>query len=119
MKLPVQSGALRGKARTGKCLVCGRAGVHEPNSFAFLNTGALKKTGRNSASMSPDLEGFFAMGVHGARGKGQEKRSAGVTVAEKAPLGQVEYYFCNTSCLRRFFNVCVDALEQKLAKGRP
>src|SRR5262249_26606731 len=119
MKFPIQKGRGRSRAKgsAGTCLVCGRMGAHEPNGFAFLNGGALKKVGRRHATMSPDLEGFLSIGVHGGHGRGKPQPSALVSVAEGVPLGQFEYYFCSTKCLRKFLNHCVDTLEQRLAKN--
>lgn len=32
-------------------------------------------------------------------------------------MGQFEFYFCTTVCLRSFLNSTVDALEEKLKKS--
>jgi hypothetical protein len=78
MRLPVQKGSSRKelKATAGKCLLCSRGDVHEPNGFAFVNGGALRKVGTDSATMGADLGGFLSIGFHGAHSSALEQRSA-------------------------------------------
>jgi hypothetical protein len=117
MQLPAQRGT-KGPAKTkvGKCLHCGRSGAHEPNSFAFLNAGALRKISKDTSIVAPDLEGFLAVGFHGGHGGSKRNPSAYVSIAEDTTLGQFEFYFCSIACLRKFLNGCVDELEGKLSK---
>lgn len=116
MKLPLQQGA--GFAvQAGKCAACGQTRVGEPHGFAFLNGGALKRIDKRTSVPSDELEGFLAVGYHGAHGGTESEASAMVSVAEEVPTGQFEYYFCSTLCLRQFLNGCVDELERKLASN--
>ena len=64
---------------------------------------------------APDLEGFLSFGYHGKH-NGKPGAYAVVPIAENVPIGQFEYYFCSTSCLRKFLNAGVDELERRLAK---
>ena len=116
MKFPVQHGKSKAglETVTGRCPVCGGPLDGEPGTFAFVNGGALRKTGKQSASPAPDLIGFLSIGVHGAHGEGENAPSAFVRIADDVPIGQFEFYFCSTACLRGFFNASVDALEEKL-----
>jgi hypothetical protein len=118
MRFPVQKGSLRGAVtgKGGQCLVCHRTGVHEPNAFAFLNGGALRKLNKRMTAMAPDLEGFVSIGFHGAHSKGDSQPDAVLSIAEDVRFGQFELYFCSTACLRKFFNSCVDELEQRLTR---
>jgi len=117
MRFPVQKGSLNAKteAKPGQCLVCRRKGVHEPNTFAYLNGGALRKINKDNSVMAPDLEGFLSIGVHGAHSEIHSQPDAHLYIADVVRFGQFELYFCSTACLRKFFNLCVDELEQKLA----
>jgi hypothetical protein len=118
MRFPVQKGSLRAtaKTKTGRCLVCRRTGVHEPNAFTFLNGGALRKVNKRMSVMASDLEGFLSIGFHGGHSKTESKPDAVLPIAEDVRFGQFELYFCSTSCLRKFFNLCVDELEQRLTR---
>lgn len=118
MKFPVQKGSLRATATTkaGQCLVCHRTGVHEPNAFAFLNGGALRKLSKSRSTMAPDLEGFVSIGFHGAHSETDSQPDAVLAIAESVRFGQFELYFCSTACLRKFFDLCVDELEQRLTR---
>lgn len=114
ISFPVQ----RGKKTTGfdvkrgLCPVCGGAMSAEPGTFSFLSGGALQRTGKDTAVMSPNLLGFLSIGLHGAHGPGDNSPSGSLCIADDTPNGQFEYYFCSTSCLRGFLNSCVDELER-------
>ena len=116
MKFPVQHGKSKAglEATIGRCPVCGGPLNGEPGTFAFVNGGALRKNGRQGASPASDLIGFLSIGVHGAHSEEENAPSASVRIANEVPMGQFEFYFCSTACLRGFFNASVDALEEKL-----
>ena len=116
MKFPLQKGA-RFAVQQGKCTACGKTDVGEPHGFAFLNGGALKRIDQRTSMPSGELEGFLAVGYHGAHGSTKSEASAMVSVAEEVPAGQFEYYFCSTFCLRQFLNGCIDELEHRLASN--
>ena len=80
-----------------------------------MNGGALKKLDDRNSAPSPDLEAFLTLGYHGAHGGSKSEPSATVSIAEDVPIGQFEYYFCSTECLRQFLNKCVDELERRVA----
>lgn len=110
MKFPVQEGTSR--AHLGKCVACGKVGATEPGKFVYLNGGALKQISKDRATMAPDLVGFLSVGVHGSHDERQGSASGSFYIANNVPLGQFEFYFCDTQCLRAFFNACVDNLDQ-------
>lgn len=111
MKFPVPHEA----ANASACLVCGAALAGEPGRFAYINGGALRRTGPDSAVIAPDLLGFLAIGMHGADDGQADERSAHVYIADDAVNGQFEFYFCSPSCLRTFFAEAVDELERRLS----
>jgi hypothetical protein len=89
----------------------------EPGTFAFVNGGALRKVGERGALIATDLIGFLKIGVHGAHGEGEHAPSASLYIADEVPMGQFEFHFCSSACLRGFFNASIDALEQELEGG--
>jgi len=105
------------------CPVCGLEPIHEPNSMAILNGGALLMSeDRQSGGMDDRLDGFLSFIWHGAHsgGLGQHReRFATVRVADNCRGGQYEMYFCSTECLRSFLNRCVDALEAARSEPPP
>lgn len=113
MKFPVQPR----DGRDAICPICKGLLPSGPSSFAFVNGGALKQVPDGSAGMDDDLLGFLSIGFHGAHSEGNDEASACVYIADDVPLGQYEYTFCSTACLRGFFNRAVDELESRLAKG--
>jgi hypothetical protein len=119
MRFPVQKGRSKAglEARRGECPVCEGPLSGEPGSFAFLNGGALRKLAKDHAAPAPDLIGFLSLGYHGAHGPGTNESSGAITVADDVPMGQFEYYFCSTPCLRGFLNLAVDALERRISEG--
>ena len=115
MRFPVQKD-LSKAAKAGQCLVCRRAGAHEPNDFAYLNGGGLRMLNKDSSVVAPDLEGFLSIGFHGGHSETHSNPDARLDIADNARFGQFELYFCSTACLRKFFGLCVDALEQQLSR---
>jgi hypothetical protein len=114
----VQKGKSRAglSARFGECPICHTKNVGEPHGFAWLSGGALRRVSRNVAMPASDLLGFLALGYHGAHDAKRSHPSAHLYIADDVPIGQFEYYFCTTKCLRRFLNMCVDEVETKLKK---
>jgi len=100
--------------KLGHCPICQGPLNAEPGEFAFVNGGALRKIDKETAVPTADLIGFLSIGFHGAHGEGKQSPSASLRVADDVPIGQFEFYFCSTKCMRGFFNECVDALEQEL-----
>jgi hypothetical protein len=111
---PVQQGKnVSGfKAKRGTCPACGEVMNAEPGTFAYMSGGALRRTGKDTAVMAADLSGFLSLGLHGAHGPGENSPSGALRIADDTTNGQFEYYFCSTSCLRGFLNLCVDELER-------
>jgi len=106
------------KNKKSSCPMCGKKGVFEPNSFATIDGGALRREGA-SASMDSRMEGFFSLGWHGAhtdmKGQGEKPDTwANIDLARDCADGQFEMYFCSTDCLRAFLNACVDELEKRI-----
>jgi hypothetical protein len=83
-----------------------------------LTGGALRKTGRNRASIAFDLEAFLSLGIHERNGPDGHHQHTELVIVENAPAGQFEFYFCGFDCLRNFFSRCVDALEKKRRGNR-
>jgi hypothetical protein len=104
----------------GRCLTCDKKGCGEPNSFAFLMTGACLMDRRGKTG-GPDerMEAYFNIGWHdahdGGRGARHPERTY-VSVLDDVPLGQADLQFCSTRCLRRFFNTIVDSIENHRGK---
>ena len=101
-----------------ECRVCGASGLHEPNSFAMLEAGAMEQHG-NVAGPAFDHIAWLSLGWHGAHsdmsGDGKLPDTGGrVKIVEDAPSGQFTIYFCSTECLRSFLNQCVDELESRI-----
>ena len=101
-----------------ECRVCGARGLHEPNSFATLEAGAMEKVG-NVAAAAFDHLAWLPMSWHGAHtdldGDGKLPDTGGhLKIVDDCPSGQFAIYFCSTGCLRTFLNECVDALEKKI-----
>ena len=108
---------LRGKKvylpHTPVCSACRRRPV-EPHAFAAFAFGALIREADDTAwGLDERLQGFCWLHWHGAREAGD---SAHLRLADEVVGGQGEFYFCSTSCLRRFLNGSVDALERRMAQ---
>lgn len=95
----------------GTCPMCGKL---IESGFAFLNGGALFQVKKGSLAIHPKMEGFLIFGFHGAHGEEPPCPSAEISIADHAPCGQFELYFCTSACLRLFLNRCVDELEERL-----
>jgi hypothetical protein len=117
LEFPVMDGPTPYAPRGRECPWCGLAPVHEPNSMAIINGGALLMSeDRLIGGMDPRLDGFLSLIWHGAHegGHGQWRdRCSMVRVADGCRGGQFEMYFCSTGCLRGFLNDCVDRLEAR------
>jgi hypothetical protein len=103
------------------CPWCLSQKVHEPNSMAILNGGALLMSeDRESGGMDPRLDGFLSLIWHGAHGVG-EGAHRGVfkmlRMADNCRGGQFEIYFCSTQCLRAYLNYSVDELEKMIGES--
>lgn len=106
---------------TDACPVCGRVGVGEPNSFAFLSGGASVAAQNTDPATSVRRHGFLSLVWHGAHDAGVGDDAgiyASVDLAEEVEGGAFELHFCSTACLRAFLNTCVDALEEGIASER-
>ena len=117
MEFPLQVGESTDGlgAAPGTCIICHMPGAGEPNDFAFINAGALLKITESSAAPDDKIKAFFTIGFHSAHaGSG---RSASVEIVEDPAIGQFEFVFCSTACLRSFFSRCVDELDRKLQNG--
>ena len=102
------------------CPSCRKRKVFEPHSMAILNAGAMREAGRGRYEMATDTRAFITLIWHGAHsgGKGALSQDAYVDVADNVANGQFDLYFCSTSCLRKFLNYCVDALEERMEAAR-
>jgi hypothetical protein len=123
LPFPVMDSSSPYGPKGGDCPWCGASPVHEPNSMAILNGGALMMSvDRQCGQMDPRLDGFLSLIWHGAHDGGRgEWRDCGaeVRIADNCPGGQFEIYFCSTSCLRAFLNDCVDRLERVRSENPP
>lgn len=83
------------------------------NRKAIFMGGALRWTDKKNdcAEMIEDGAGFLTMMWHGDEND-PVFCSTSVDIARHTDNGQFEFYFCSTSCLRAFLNVCVDELEK-------
>ncbi len=115
LDFPVMDASKPYVPRERLCPWCKTNPVHEPNSMAILNGGAMMMSeDRQSGSMDQRLDGFLSLIWHGAHdgGVGEWRDFCEtVRVADNCPGGQFEIYFCSTACLRAFLNYCVDKLE--------
>jgi hypothetical protein len=104
-----------------RCPWCRTREVYEPHSMAILNAGAMRRLGNDRYEMAADTQAFLTLIWHGAHsgGKGRLRDVfATLDIANEAPNGQFDLYFCSTNCLRAFLNYCVDILEQRIASAR-
>ena len=117
MKFPVQDGAsTEGLGVShGMCPICKKSGVGEPGNFAYVNAGALLAITKRSAAPDDSIKAFFTIGFHGSHSSNSS--SASLDIVKEPSIGQFEFYFCSTTCLRAFFGACVDELERKLQGG--
>jgi hypothetical protein len=104
MKLPLRNGTDSEHFKARRCPVCGAKGLHEPNSFATLESAHLE------------------LGWHGGHsdmeGQGQQRdKSASTTAVEDTKSGGY-IMFCSLKCLRAFFSSSVDDLEAKVRRAR-
>jgi hypothetical protein len=120
MKFPVQRGKSKAglEVEPGQCPICRGLLNAEPGSFAFINGGALRRVDKQAAVPDAYLLGFLSVGFHGAHGQVEQAASASIHIAENVPIGQFEFYFCSTQCMREFFNECVNEVERKLSEQR-
>lgn len=120
---PVASGSSVSFPKEALCPMCKTTRVQEPHSMAIVNLGAMLMTNRvkGAGMMSDDLDGFLRFIWHGAHQGGSGDHagiSAFLDIVEDVRGGQADLYFCSTSCLRAFFNTCVDAFEMKIAEAQ-
>jgi hypothetical protein len=111
MKFPVQPSS---PTCSDACVVCHRLLSPQPGVFAFLNGGALREIDDLNADSAADMIGFMSIGMHDDQGA-----TAAVRIADDASMGQFEFYFCSTACLRSFFDKAVDELEHRLTQSHP
>ena len=126
--LPVIHGNMVHFPPENVCPCCHKHKVYDPESNVILSAGALLMTNdRASGHGADELGGFLAMAWdsgHDEGPSGPEDIGCMLNIIDDAHGGQGELYFCSTQCLRRFFNICVDALETlidetKAEEGRP
>ena len=120
---PVASGSSVCFPKEALCPMCKTAKIGEPHSMAIVNLGAMLMTNRanGAGTMSDDLDGFLRFIWHGAHQGGSGDHagiSAFLDIVEDVRGGQADLYFCSTTCLRAFFNACVDAFEMKIAAAQ-
>lgn len=101
------------------CLTCGK----DPNgAFACFSGGALLKARRSSKSAGPDTRmlGFAHLVWHGRDDypEGESDVYTSMDLVEDGDSGQFELVFCSFTCLRAFFNQCVDELEDRVIEER-
>lgn len=75
---------------------------------------------KTSGSIDERMQAFLRVAWHGDHSGESQNHNAGVQasvdIVERTPMGQFEFYFCSTECLRNFLNKIVDALESKMSK---
>ncbi len=102
---------------TNLCPTCGQNKVFEPDSFIFINGGALKRSGQNSLSMCNELSGFLNIIVHGSHNQGiglYRNIHIDLPIVADATNGQFDIHFCSLECLQTFFNQIIQTLALKL-----
>jgi len=120
LRFPVAHGSQFSFPSNFVCPMCESKRVGEPHEFVGMSGGAASASGESG-------EGFLTIFVHP-----REVPPFGPPPAEGEPLtqgdgaeleivrdttsGQFDFYFCSTSCLRRFLNACVDELERRLVE---
>jgi len=119
INFPVASGSSVCFPKEALCPMCKTTRVQEPHSMAIVNLGAMLMTNRANGAgmMSDDLDGFLRFIWHGAHQDGSGDHagmSAFLDIVEDVRDGQADLYFCSTTCLRAFFNACVEAFEMKI-----
>ena len=99
------------KRRKHKCAMCGKS---ISGGFAYFYCGAivdqflLKRKNLNASV----IEAFCNVGYHGALSDMSD--SADYCIADSAPGGQIERFFCSVSCVRGWFDSICDTLEKEL-----
>ena len=121
MKLPVIQSSPNYFPQDGFCPWCRRK-IGEPHSFVELGGGALLKDRKSKiAGPSDQMEGLLTLTWHGAHddGEGEDRDFDAITyLVEFVRGGFFGIYFCSTTCLRAFFNFCVDELDRDIATAR-
>ena len=86
-------------------------------AFAVLSAGALLMNRKeDTGGMSDDLDAFMNLVWHG--GDINDDVYATQDIVRDLEGGQFDLQFCSTSCLRAFFNACVDKLDERVAQNR-
>jgi len=120
MKFPLQKGSSKeglGACR-GECPICHKTGAGEPGGFAWVNGEALLDLGNDMTIPDKRIKMSLRIGFHGAHDETRSEPSACVEIVSNPSVGQFEFYFCSTACLRQFFSECVDELERDLQKDK-
>ena len=122
IQFPILTGEQIIYPQEASCPWCKQNKVLEPHSMAILNAGALAPDGENF-QMFDKAATFFSLIWHGAHsdmnGLGRDPNLyAEVKIVDTVSIGQFDFYFCSTECLRHFLNHCVDELERQIEQAR-
>ena len=102
------------------CPVCKRRKVFETHSFVSLSASTLIEVcPRKKTVEVDDLKVETSLGIlyHGAHDSGiggQRDIFVRSDIADRVDDQEVEFYFCSTSCLKKFLCDWVDDLETKI-----
>jgi hypothetical protein len=100
--------------KTGKCIGCKKA--LKPGEFVVLNGGAMIKTKTGAVMGDKKHLGFLTVQTH----FDFKKNYRSLTIVDKAPNGQFEFYACSHKCLANFMSKQIMFLDKldKAVKGK-
>lgn len=105
-----------------RCGVCRKRKFGELDAFAGFNGGGQLANGRQRDGERRELKGFLHLYWQGRQGEngigGFPEVSASHLIADDAESGQFEIRFCSISCMKRYFNSCIDALERNVRQRK-
>lgn len=104
VKLPLKNGVDTAHFKNRSCPICGAKKLHEPNSFATLEVGAMTISWHGAHS---DMKGVGPLPDTGGNVEAIEETNSGGYIM-----------FCSSKCVRAFFNLCVDDLESQTEKPK-
>lgn len=101
------------------CPICKKNRIFEPNNFIVLEGGALLVDKKGDSILNKKMEGYLNLIWHAQHEKDVniEGDSHLLEIVKDSKNGQFNLYFCSTVCLRKFFNMLVDDLEDMIFKS--
>ena len=121
MEYPLVSGRSGHFPQDGKCPLCGRRSVLEPNRFVALLGGGLLMDRKNDSGGPSDLiDGFLDLAWHEAHGPDLDEHEAGcvLPIAQEVRGGQSGIFCCSVAFLRGLVNQMLDKSEEMMQDTR-